>query len=263
MSTTIYNGFKFNTNIIDEVHFHMTELRKEFKQITDSMLLEQMTEECFSIYDRRTMTPSLDRSEPVMNVVVNEMYKRQEEVRVKQIRNPSIDFSFEICVFPHDDQFYAQFFTEQGSLTKILKDKDYYEDFVYWNNVDEPTGMDSDEWEARGQTWNEILEPVGYVPSRAGFTYEIVPLSGLINLDSQTIIDNAPGIIVRAERIAKDNVYKKFAANRKINTTNVMKIYNGFVQHIKSEKGTAELKLETEFVAKNLKLVLTTRDLTH
>ena len=261
MSTKIYNGFKFKTNDIQELHNHMNDLRKEFRQIADGMLLDQMTEDCYSLFDRRTMNPEIVQ-EPVMTFVINEMYKRQEEVRVKQVRDPSIDFSFEICVYPHNGEFYGQFFTEQGMLSKILKEKDFYEDFTYWNNVDEPEGMSAEEWQARSDTWDEILEPYDYVPSRAGFTYEIVPLSGLINLVPQQIIDNAPGIIVRAERIAKDNVYKKYAENRKINTTNVMKVYRGFLEHLKSEKGTAELKLETEFVAKQLKLVLDTKDLT-
>lgn len=260
MSTKIYNGFKFKIKDITELHRSMNILRTEFNNIRDGMMLDQMTEDCFSLFDRRTISPDLF-DEPVMRKVVNETYARQEEVRIKQVRDPSVDFSFEICVYPHNGEFYGQFFTEQRTLTEMLKKKCYFEDFSYWNNVDEPEGVTKEEWNNRERVWEEILSDSNYIPSRAGFTYEIVPLSGYVNIDAQKIIDNAPGIIVRAERIAKDNIYKKYAANRKINATNVMKVYGGFVEHLSTEKGASELKLETEFVAKQLKLVLDKNDL--
>jgi hypothetical protein len=262
MSTKIYNGIKFNTNNIETLHQHMNELREEFGVIRDKNLLNELTESCFSLYDRRTITPPTIDYQPVMNQVHADYYNRQEEVRIKQVRDPSVDFSFEICVFPYNNEFYGMFFTEQKEFSDILQSKDYVEYFGYWDNVDPDEDVSESDWELRGKIWDKLLGEDA-IPSRHGFTYEIVPLTSveLYNITAQLIIDNAPDIITRAEHIARDNVYKKYASNRTINTTNVMKIYRGFLEHVKSDKGSAELKLETEFVAKQLKLVLDRSDL--
>ena len=59
-----------------------------------------------------------------------------------------------------DDEGYV-YFEPYGPFRiheKMDKPADWFEDFCYWNNVDLPEGMDEEEWAARGEKWEEMIE---------------------------------------------------------------------------------------------------------
>jgi hypothetical protein len=42
-------------------------------------------------------------------------------------------------------------------IAEKMEVPDWFEDFCYWNNTDEPEDMDEDEWESRREKWEEMI----------------------------------------------------------------------------------------------------------
>jgi hypothetical protein len=73
-------------------------------------------------------------------------------------------FNCSVSVFMHKGHVYLIPYTSKDfvdrkpfSVLAFMVELDELEDFSYWDNVDMPEGMTIEEWDARGEIWNEIL----------------------------------------------------------------------------------------------------------
>jgi len=118
------------------------------------------------------------RRERLRHFFIKEEFKWMEtmnaawDVGRKKIRNPIVDYSFEICFLPIKDKillipFYERHYDE---ILKTIPGIRYY---GYWNNVDPDEECSEEEWAQREKDWDEALPGPG-VPGENGFTITIL-----------------------------------------------------------------------------------------
>lgn len=189
MSTTIYNGIKFATNDLVEIHEHFMEWRKRVdtlaKEAEGKYIANRVTDEidnaCF--YDR-----PMDN---FLSKVVNDMMDAQREIKKTGRRNPAIDFEFSCSILPHQGKVYGMVFCDQPDWRNEFMELPWVQEFWYWNNTDPPEPTDlpviapfdsvqavytETAWEGRGQVWDAILDRTNDSrPSANGFAAECSP----------------------------------------------------------------------------------------
>lgn len=102
-----------------------------------------------------------------------EFFAAREEVEGKGVRNVTWDFTFSVLVIPHGQDILAMFFVEEDLGYRQALTYAGFEDFHYQNSTDRPEGISEEAWEARRNTWDEVL-PGRTAPCEVGFSYEVV-----------------------------------------------------------------------------------------
>ena len=95
----------------------------------------------------------------------------QREVSTKGVRNPLVDFEFQLSLMPYQGHVYGIIYTEQKEWSDIWMKRPGVVDYSYWNNSDRPDEISDQEWDNRGKVWSAILDghPLG-IPAMLGFT---------------------------------------------------------------------------------------------
>ena len=90
-------------------------------------------------------------------------------------------FNLKLSLFPYENQTIgilhngeADMMGEDGKMSTV-KDEFFkftgMEDFSYWNNTEAPDGITEDEWEMRGQAWDDAIP--SWIPSVDGYGYSV------------------------------------------------------------------------------------------
>lgn len=155
MSTKIYYGFKTGTGDIKVI----LELVKQYREM-------------FWIKDSNEQYERFLGEYPTKSEGFRVWGDRRREVKKTGYRDQAVDTDFEIVIFPHEDHFVGMVFTEHEDwFDKFLKLPGVRE-YGYWNNTDPPEHVSDEEWEKRGDTWDDVLGSSG-IPSMTGFTISI------------------------------------------------------------------------------------------
>lgn len=259
MSIKLHNGFVFNTSNLMEIYEHVNEFRKQLQPLVYDKTVQYFAEECTSLYDIKSL--SGDKIHGIFNEVFQNFTMKQDEVRVKMVRDPSVDFQFSITVIPTADKFYGLFYTEQKDFADMWADYDMVSEYIYYNNTDQPDGITDEEWKARGDTWDSLLDPFNGIPAQAGFTFSIIPDQTFDVPKIKDVIKNVPPIIDRTAIRAKDNMFKRYCKDKKITGNNVIKIYTEFTDYMMTDEGVKRYDDEIGRMSSQLKLVLTEQEL--
>jgi hypothetical protein len=257
MSTKIYTGFKLKTTDMAEIHERISQIRKLVEEDTNQKIASNMAAECASLYDKRTMDASLDRTISVYQAVFGEIARRQMEVKQRQVKDPTVDFSMSVTLFPFEGEFYGMLYTVQPEYGMLwFKQEDFVEPFMYWNNTDPAEDCTEEEWRERERVWEAIFaeQPV---PALNGFTYEIALDYNLFTPSAIELEKFIPALSDRAISWAKDKVYHDFTSNRKITQENVMKVLRKFKEYCESDVGKQALMVAEDEAMKNLRLTIT------
>ena len=171
MSTKIYNGIRFKTDSIFEVHTQMMKWRERIEVLTDHLKAKVMAEYSCRVIDRAIM-----KGEPVPSAPVgdawNDIRDRQREVKKTGYRDPEIDFDFEVCILPWNDQLFGIIYTEQSEWRREFMKQGWVEEFGYWDNTDRPRKLTAAQWEDRRECWDAIFDQnsKAFGPAKFGFT---------------------------------------------------------------------------------------------
>lgn len=127
-----------------------------------------------------------------------------------------LQFSYVVLDDPaNTDWLYALTYTDREEFDAIWAQTPGVEPWPYWNNADEPEGMDYTEWEARGATWERVL-PDCAAPARIGMSWEFAPEFDLVNRVSGVLGEgawlNAHAVLDCVVSFSKDPA--TFALNR-------------------------------------------------
>lgn len=256
MSTKIYTGFKLKTTNMEEIHEWMTQLRKEIEIETNQGIARTMARDCASLYDKRTMDNTLDRTLSVYQVVYHEFSNRQLEVQRRGVKDPSVDYSMSMVLFPFEGQFYGMLYTVQSEFAMRFFAQPLVEGFQYWDNTDPDENCTEAEWKERERVWDAIFEHQP-VPSLNGFTYEISLDYNVFTPSGIELEPFMPPILDRCKNYAKDAVYRDFVSNRKITQENVMKVLRKFKEYCESDVGRVALENAENAAMKNLRPAIT------
>ena len=175
MSTKIYNGFEFiGDNDIRSIHRNIREFQEELEPVVNKFLIEFLAYDSVSYYDNVVhLGGSLinNRKEPVWKA--HEEYRdRVKVIKDSGLRDPEVDFDFEIVILPIKDKILGIHYTEQGEFKKLLSEKPWFREYGYWDNVDPSEKCTEEEWDKRQNDWDEALP--GYVtPAFAGLSVKL------------------------------------------------------------------------------------------
>lgn len=254
MSIKIHTGFVMDSTDFMEIHEVIQQFRQELGAVQRASVISQFAHQCAEAYDRHTIDGTSEE-QSIYGRVWNQIAEAQHKVRVKQVKDPSVDFSFSIVLFPFEGKFYGMFYTVQPEFAEKWLLNPLVDEFMYWNNTDPLDGVSDEEWEERGRIWNEIMGDIA-IPSLIGITYEVTQ-EFMIDLPRLSeVADAIPSLEKRAFNTAKDTLFKEFAQNRKINDTNVVKVFGKYVEYLDTPEGSAKLELERQAMLKELRLTI-------
>jgi hypothetical protein len=170
MSTKIYKGFRLKTDSFQEalqiVNSFRPWVEKQAELVLDTFI--ENANDC-----RKETTD--DKVKEKVDAWMLWSKLRQEIVRDKQMRMPHIDTDFSVTLIPSNGQVLGICYTEHYAWYQAWCNHPGVEEYAYWDNTDEPEGMDYEQWEARGKDW-EILnwDPV----CLQGFSIDLVDQMG-------------------------------------------------------------------------------------
>ncbi len=94
------------------------------------------------------------------------------EVEKKGERNPSVDFSFGLSLFPVEDYILIIVFCEHDKLRDLIHDNSKVDFFGYWTNTDHDET--EEEWDERKRLWNKVILDKSGIPNNDGFSFFIL-----------------------------------------------------------------------------------------
>lgn len=175
MSTKIYNGYEIDIPNLSLrqaqalVMPTMNKIRAKAKQMT----VDWLAAETLLAIDL-PLAKGLPWPEGPLSKAHGELMDRQARVRRTQERDPSVDFSFDVCFVPLGRRTLALAYTDQRSFTRIWERTPHVWCYPYWDNTDQPQGVSARDWDKRGRDWDNALEPGGnhFVPGQVGFAID-------------------------------------------------------------------------------------------
>lgn len=162
MSTKIYCAFKFKQNrlndfinIANELVFkeEVKDWKTRFNRIPDTMVEEKLQ---LQKNEKITCLPHSVRSNISKFHII---HKDIDNMIRDSYKDPSIKDRLKetgLNLWLHKGYFYCIPWGHNGQVFNKMKLPNWVSDYSYWNNTDEPEGMDYSEWKKRGKTWDEI-----------------------------------------------------------------------------------------------------------
>jgi hypothetical protein len=210
MSTKIYTGFRFRSHDIFDVQRLVAEWRIELASIHRNELATLLAGMCAETIDRNAVNPERNAGKNPFREARQEVRTRQKEVLGSGLRDPEVDFDFELAILPHDGRIYGMVFSERSRWVDRWMELDGVEDFSYWDNTDQPDEVSEEDWDARGEVWDSILRanPAG-TPGMSGFSAQCT--DRMLQPDLGEVMEHIPSfearVAARARECAMDSVY--------------------------------------------------------
>lgn len=152
MSTKIYNAFYITPRPMDVLLTELRELRPKLERVRNKIIL------------------GFWKSNENYRANWSRISDRAREVQRTSIRDPLVDFSFDLTFFPRKDKIMVMTFTEHNEYRKLLCDFFDAKDWHYQNQSDQPEEVSDAEWKQREKEWDEALPGAG-IPSENGFSF--------------------------------------------------------------------------------------------
>lgn len=263
MSTKIYTGFKFKSSNIFEIFAELKSIREKAKVIMEESLSELIAVRSTTLLDRYCYFKEKFKKPP--SPVVDtwlELVERIKRVKQTNLRDPEVDFDFEVCVIPHGTEFLGIYFTEQKILSELLTTNPLFQDYAYWDNTDPDPNVTEEEWGVREATWEAALS--NRAIKFSSLTYSIIDSAlDLPNPDAKQVLTKVPTLKKRLNTLVKDLMFQDFVRSKNItlDSSNVANTYREFDEWLQTEAGARSKELREEGISKHLVLNVTTEDL--
>ena len=196
MSTKIYNGRKLknkpkNLKEVRDIIFKFKEQAMKYykekyykllatdivQMFDDAQLANKVFLEFPHRFDDKKKVPFSEQSvSKSIWGMVSESIDRKADLSNKSMERMSeffqYEFSCSVTILPCHDEVFLLLFTEEREIQDMFDAMEEIEEYPYWNNTDQPEGMTWEEWEVRGEEWNEAIG--GGVPAQEGFDITIL-----------------------------------------------------------------------------------------
>lgn len=187
MSTKIYNGFRFKTNDLRKVFKEISGFRIMLQPIAEKKAGEAVTRIAVEILDdvccgmikknEYTEKKIFNRNAPVY--ALNQYMERVKKMKSSGVRDPEVDFDFEMAILPMKNQILGIYYTEQEYFADLWNSSHFVEDYHYQNQTDRPKNISASDWNKRRIDWDKALALFHGVPSMNGFTAICTNVIGL------------------------------------------------------------------------------------
>lgn len=160
MSIKLYNGYKLS----------FTDIHKTMKFLRGTQYKFEICRNTILCKNKLLMQKDFAKASEVW---LN-LHKLQIEIKKTQVREPLLDFSAELTIFPCKDYTLAITFFEHPEYKKLWESLPEVTPYPYWNNSDLPDGVTKDQWAAREVIWGLALR--GWkTPATTGLTFTLLP----------------------------------------------------------------------------------------
>lgn len=211
MSTKIYNGFKFDEGMdLFHVHKVIMDFRSVAKEIAYNEVCAWKASRCAQLFDDHTMrriqnedvTKSI-KQWGIHYTTFRELMDRQREIEKSGLRDPEIDFSFEIAILPLKRyKILGIYYCENKTLVEAWMDQNFISEYHCQNSTDRPKDLSAKEWNKRNRDWDSVLTGAG-VPAQNGFVAKITELHYPITQIAD-ILKSIPNLKQRSERVGRE-----------------------------------------------------------
>jgi hypothetical protein len=207
MSTKIYNGYKLPRMDLDELYSFFMEIGKELRIISRELYTEALSRIAVGIVD----SLALDRfnvaywekymysdMSHIYPVSVAEFCLGKTIERAKKEKDPLFDWGFSVDFIPREDKILCLLFAEKKEFIEYWQNIKEVEEYPYWDNSDEPEGMDYEDWKLRGKEWEDAMKDE-FIPSFNSLSFS--PSTDRIHfVSSKELADKQPSTDVRLDR---------------------------------------------------------------
>lgn len=260
MSTEIYTGFKFKGTDIFQIHDDINVVRKEVntkaKELASIFFAEYMT----NVFDSDQAVPyakKLSKNTKPYQVIAQHYFDKVRALEQSDQRMPDIDFSFVVNIYFHEGEIYGTVYTERQEFLDIWFEKDYVEDFAYWNNTNKPKEITKKEWQSRRDVWNFIFKNSN-IPAYTGFNCKLVKLPIIPDIDE--IMEQIPAFEDRCDALSKDWLFRERNKDKQIDSGNMVALYTEFNDWLETPDGRIEKAKRDGYFENELKKELVKED---
>lgn len=265
MSWKIHNGFRFRQKCLARVHEDLMAFRPLVHAMQKEMMTKWLAREATLVIDKRALGETTgDDSDSPLSRCIQDMWRRQKEIKATGRRDTSVDWSFSLAVLPFEGNVYGLSFIEKPELRALLRQQEWFEDFSWWDNSDCPDAVSHEEWEARGRVWQNLLrqDRVGR-PSECGFGVDIDQPNPCPKVAEVAAL--VPTLDERARQHAKERVISLYTERKRAEFTGTdeewkeefFRIVLRGVQFAQSEEGAAAIAQLRDEVARQLPQAIT------
>ena len=204
--STFINGHR-SAAPITQVHRSLVDLRKDAAEVGGRLIDHAMAHEVASRFDRistgRVEIPEgQSTAANIASEVFRETDKRFLEIGKSGHRDPGIDTSFDVYLFPDGDQTLVILNCEQREMIDLVVEQLSLTDHHWQNSTDRPEGLTAVVWNRRRKDWDRVM-PTG-VPAHTCLVYNLFDGRPWMHTDRDRMWSHIPSVEERTGKIAKD-----------------------------------------------------------
>lgn len=248
MSTKIYGGILIDAETLDDAFFMLSALRPDALELIQGSVDKFVFQHSIDAIEEGYATGFRPDS-PYLDAIRN-MWDRQQKVKQTSRADNMVDFDAEIVLFRSTkiDKIPAMIFSQMGSFERWINRQPFISEYYYWDNSDPEDDMDPEEWEQRGEVWDDIL--TDFSPSRCGLTMKFHPShyapTGKVDIERRLVKWNAENTTFqRAHRIAskllsdqrREEIFAAHPSKTAPTVTEVIETHKQIAKWLASEEG--------------------------
>jgi len=204
--STFINGYR-SASPIAEFHRDLVGMRERMAEVGGRIIDKAIANEVANRFDRistgRTEAPEgQETARHIASAVFKATDERFLDIARSGHRDPGIDTSFELYLFPDGDRTLAILNCEQQEMIDLLKEELSLSDHHWQDSTDRPDGMTAVTWNRRRKDWDRVM-PSG-VPAHTCLTYLLFDGRPWRHTDRDRMWSLIPDVEERVRRIARD-----------------------------------------------------------
>ena len=179
MSTKVYNAFSVKMPFNKFYSLLEKEIRPAVQAFGIKRLKKLAVLNAVETYDAATIKN--EKPEEILVKGILDIMERQRKVEKTQQRDPEVDYSFEVLMYPSKGNRIPFRILTEHEKSYVCFTNDLFpgiKEESYWNNTDRPDDVSPQEWRRRARLWNSRLDsrPVCYTACEIDeFLYRMMP----------------------------------------------------------------------------------------
>ncbi len=164
MSTKI-NGYMTNQPI-GVFYEQLLKIKPAITKKARKLLLENIAEGACSVIDLARATGNVEGSKDqtvrdIIGKIMVDFADRKREVEQTKRRDPLVDVEMDLFLFPDGERTLFIVNSDSSDLTAMIAKMPNVQNYQYWDNLDKPDQVSSEDWEARRKDWEKMLPGTG------------------------------------------------------------------------------------------------------
>ena len=205
MSIKIYKG-RIIPAPIGRVYSMLMEAKPQAKEIGKALQDAWMTDRAVQLIDKASLEGG-EVENPLLDAW-SELLDKIKEIKNTGQRNPSVDFEFELWIFPLKTKTLVLPHTEQIQMVEWFDTLPFVQDYAYWDNSDKNDDIDEKEWQRRERDWHAVM-PIGETPSERCLTFQMFNHELPMPPDKKAVERHIPSMEDRLKREARSRHFNE------------------------------------------------------